>query len=62
MAIRPIKRYGGFTPTGIDTSGVKRMQALAGVAGDVLDVSTAIGRTIAEEKAPEQAQKAAEKL
>ena len=61
MAIRPIKRYGSFTPTGIDTSGVKRMQALAGVAGDVLDVSTAIGRTIAEEKAPEQAQKAAEK-
>ena len=58
MAMQPIKRYGGFTPTGVDTSGIKRMQALAGFAGDVLDVSTAIGEKLAISKAPEKAKKA----
>lgn len=60
MAMQPIKRYGRFTPTGVDTSGIKRMQELAGFAGDVLETTSRIGRTVAEAKAPEQAQEAAE--
>lgn len=61
MAMQPIKRYGGFTPTGIDTSGIKRMQALAGFAGDVLETTSRIGRTVAEAKAPAKAEAAVAK-
>ena len=61
MAIQPIKRYGGFTPTGVDTSGIKRMQALAGFAGDVLETTSRIGRTIAEAEAPAKAEAAVAK-
>lgn len=60
MAIQPIKRYGGFTATGIDTSGVKRMQALAGLGATAASVGTAIGEKIAEAQAPEEAQAKAE--
>ena len=35
MAIKPISYYGQFTPTGVDQSGAKRMQALAGLAEQV---------------------------
>ena len=31
MAIKPITRYGKFTPTGVDLSGETRMRALAGL-------------------------------
>lgn len=55
MAIQPIKRYGGFTPTGIDTSGVKRMEALAGLGATAASVGTAIGEKIATAEAPEEA-------
>lgn len=61
MAMQPIKRYGGFTATGVDQSGIKRMQALAGFAGDVLETTSRIGRTVAEAKAPEQALQDVEK-
>ena len=61
MAMQPIKRYGGFTPTGIDTSGIKRMQALAGFAGDVLETTSRIGRTVAEAEAPAKAEAAVAK-
>lgn len=58
MAIKPIKRYGGFTPTGIDTSGVKRMEALAGLGATASETFSAIGEKIAIAKAPEKAKKA----
>ena len=60
MAIQPIKRYGGFTATGIDQSGVQRMQALAGLGATAASVGTAIGKKIAEAQAPEEAQAKAE--
>lgn len=60
MAIQPIKRYGGFTATGIDQSGVQRMQALAGLGATAASVGTAIGEKIAEAQAPEEAQAKAE--
>ena len=55
MAIKPIKRYGGFTPTGIDTSGVKRMEALAGLGAAASETFSAIGEKIAIAEAPEEA-------
>jgi hypothetical protein len=61
MAMQPIKRYGGFTATGVDQSGVKRMQALAGFAGDVLETTSRIGRTVAEAEAPAKAEAAVAK-
>jgi len=61
MAMQPIKRYGGFTATGVDQSGIKRMQALAGFAGDVLETTSRIGRTVAEAEAPAKAEAAAAK-
>lgn len=38
MAIKPITRYGKFTPTGVDRSGEIRMRALAGLGQDISDV------------------------
>ena len=61
MAIKPIKRYGGFTPTGIDTSGVKRMEALAGLGATASETFSAIGEKIAIAKAPEEAEAAVAK-
>ena len=61
MAIQPIKRYGGFTATGIDQSGVKRMEALAGLGATAASVGTAIGKKIATAEAPEQALQDVEK-
>lgn len=53
--------YGKFQPTGVDQSGAKRMQALAGLGETVASVAEQFGRAKADELAPEQAQKAAEK-
>ena len=53
--------YGKFQPTGVDQSGAKRMQALAGLAEQVGGMAEQFGRAKADELAPEQAQKAAEK-
>ena len=61
MAIQPIKRYGGFTATGIDQSGVKRMEALAGLGATAASVGTAIGKKIATAEAPEEALQDVEK-
>ena len=61
MAIQPIKRYGGFTPTGIDQSGVQRMQALAGLGATAASVGTAIGKKIATARAPAEAEAAVAK-
>jgi hypothetical protein len=35
MAIKPIKRYGLLTPTGVDPTVGNRMKALAGIADGV---------------------------
>jgi hypothetical protein len=61
MAIQPIKRYGGFTATGIDQSGVQRMQALAGLGATAASVGTAIGKKIATAEAPAEAEAAVAK-
>ena len=61
MALKPISYYGQFTPTGVDQSGARRMQALAGLGETVASVAEQFGRAKADELAPEQAQKAAEK-
>ena len=61
MALKPISYYGQFTPTGVDQSGARRMQALAGLGETVAGVAEQFGRAKADELAPEQAQKAAEK-
>ena len=53
--------YGKFQPTGVDQSGARRMQALAGLAEQVGGMAEQFGRAKADELAPEQAQKAAEK-
>ena len=56
-----ILSYGEFRPTGVDDSISRRMQALAGLGETVAGVAEQFGRAKAEELAPEQAQKAAEK-
>lgn len=53
--------YGKFQPTGVDRSGAQRMQALAGLAEQVGGMAEQFGIAKAEELAPAQAQKAAEK-
>ena len=62
MAQKPIGFYGKFTPTGVDDSSARRMQALAGLAGQVGGMAEAFGirqtekkRIAAEQAAPEQA-------
>ena len=39
MAQKPIGYYGTFTPTGVDPTVAQRMEQLAGVAGQVADMS-----------------------
>ena len=58
---QPIGFYGKFQPTSVDTSAAQRMQALAGLGKTVAGVAEQFGRSKADELAPEQAQKAAEK-
>ena len=49
MAIKPISYYGQFTPTGVDQSGARRMQALAGLAETASGVAEQFGIAKAEE-------------
>ena len=39
MAQKRIDYYGRFTPTGVDTSQAKRLQALSGLAEQVGDIA-----------------------
>jgi len=57
MALKPISYYGKFQPTGVDQSGAKRMQALAGLAEQVGGMAEQFGIAKAEKLAPEQAAK-----
>tara|TARA_B110000483_G_scaffold4762_1_gene5490 strand:+ start:553 stop:3018 length:2466 start_codon:yes stop_codon:yes gene_type:complete len=50
--------YGKFQPTGVDQSGAKRIQALAGLAEQVGGMAEQFGKAKADELAPEQAAKA----
>jgi len=50
--------YGKFQPTGVDQSGARRMQALAGLAEQVGGMAEQFGIAKAEKLAPEQAAKA----
>ena len=52
MALKPISYYGQFTPTGVDQSGARRMQALAGLGETVASVATKFGVEQAEKEAP----------
>lgn len=54
MAIKQIKYYGQFTPTGVDTSTAKKYQALAGLADRVNEISF----NVAAAKRKEQGAKA----
>ena len=60
MALKPISYYGQFTPTGVDQSGARRMQALAGLGETVASVATKFGIDKAEREAPALAEQAVE--
>ena len=49
MALKPISYYGQFTPTGVDQSGARRMQALAGLGETVASLGTKFSIDKAEE-------------
>jgi hypothetical protein len=61
MAIKPIQRFGKFTPTGVDRSGEIRMRALAGLGEKVFDITRDVYKTKREEEAVGEAIEAAEK-
>ena len=50
MAQKRIEYYGKFTPTGIDTSQAKRLQALSGLAEQVGDIAFEVGGRIQERR------------
>jgi hypothetical protein len=50
MAQKRIEYYGKFTPTGVDTSQAKRLQALSGLAEQVGDVAFGVASNIAERR------------
>jgi len=57
MAIKPITRYGKFTPTGVDRSAETRMRALAGLGGQTMKLAVgAAEREKTERKAEEKEQ------
>ncbi len=58
---QPIGFYGKFQPTGVDDSAAQRMQALAGLGETVAGVAEKFGIAKANELAPEEGRKAAEK-
>ena len=58
MAIKPITRYGKFTPTGVDRSGEIRMRALAGLSEQVYDITRDVVKTKREQEAAVEGQKA----
>lgn len=51
MAIKPITRYGKFTPTDVDRSGEIRMRALAGLSEQVYDITRDVVKTKREQEA-----------
>ena len=53
MAQKRIEYYGRFTPTGVDTSQAKRLQALSGLAEQVGDIAFDIGAKIQSERGQE---------
>lgn len=53
MAQKRIEYYGRFTPTGVDTSQAKRLQALSGLAEQVGDIAYNIGAKIQAERGQE---------
>ncbi len=53
MAIKPIKRYGKFTPTGVDNSDQARLEALAGIGKTVSNAAMALGQISARNKEKE---------
>ena len=55
MAQKRIEYYGRFTPTGVDTSQAKRLQALSGLAEQVGDIAFEVGGRIQKRKAVEDA-------
>ena len=55
MAQKRIEYYGRFTPTGVDTSQAKRLQALSGLAEQVGDIAFEVGGRIQKRKAIEDA-------
>ena len=58
MAIKPITRYGKFTPTGVDRSGEIRMRALAGLGEQVYDITRDVVKTKRKQEAAVEGQKA----
>ena len=54
MAREPIKFYGQFRTPGVDTSAGKRLEALAGLAGDVGDIAAGIGEQKARQRGAEK--------
>ena len=61
MAIKPITRYGKFTPSGLDRSGEIRMRALAGLGealGGITD--TMVRKELTERAEKEREEKAQE--
>lgn len=63
MAIKPIKQYGKFTPTGVDKSDQARLEALAGIGKTVSDAAMGLGQISARNKQQEiNKQEASKKL
>ena len=60
MAIKPITRYGKFTPTGVDRSAETRMRALAGLGEQAMKLAVGTAKRVREEEAPKEAVRAAE--
>jgi hypothetical protein len=60
MAIKPITRYGKFTPTGVDRSAETRMRALAGLGGQLQEMAIGTAKRVKEAEAPKEAVRAAE--
>ena len=53
MAQKRIEYYGRFTPTGVDTSQAKRLQALSGLAEQVGDIAFEVGAKIQTKRGAE---------
>ena len=51
MAIKPITRYGKFTPTGVDQSEARKLQALAGVGEQAMKLAVGYGKAKREQEA-----------
>mgnify|MGYP003632854237 CR=1 FL=1 len=51
MAQKPIGYYGEFRPTSIDTSAARRLEAIAGLAGQVGDIAADFGKKKVAEQA-----------